>query len=215
MQQGGNNRGCMMFLIIGAAVVFFLMSNGGLGGLLGGGQIPGAQAPGGVEDSSSGGVLETDDGQQGGLLEQVQNGDAEGEAAGEEIEAMFEPVELNGVEWTILEAGEIGEVLAEELESENGTFVGVVYQVENQTSDPLTLVGLDLVDSTDEKYSYSSDALPYLDGDGCETETLEPNSVIECTAIYDVYSDAEDLQAVLTDLNMLGGEEQLLDLELD
>lgn len=214
MQQGGNNRGCMMFLIIGAVVVFFMMSNGGLGGLLGGGQIPGAQAPGGGQDSSSGGVLEPQNGEQGGLLEQVQNDDGD-VGAEDAVEAMFDPVELNGVEWTIMEAGEIGEVLADELESENGTFVGVVYQVENQTSDPLTLVGLDLVDSTDEKYSYVSDALPYLDGDGCETETLEPNSVIECTAIYDVYSDAEDLQAVLTDLNMLGGDELLLDLELD
>lgn len=216
-QQGGGNRGCVMFLIIGAAVLFFMFSNGGLGGLLGGGQAPGSQAPGGADNSQSEGVetqpLEND----GGLLEQVQQDDLEaieGDGA-EAVESQFAPVEVNDVRWTILEAGEIGEVLAEELESENGTFVGVVYQVENQTSEPLTLVGLELVDSADETYGYVSDALPYLDGDGCETETLEPNTVIECTAIYDVYNDAEDLQAVLTDLNMLGGEQELLDLELD
>lgn len=212
-QQGGNNRSCMMFLIIGAVVLFFMFSGGGLGGLLGGGQLPS-----GTDETSQSGGLETEPTQsEGGLIEQAQQDDnAELESIEPEaIEAQFAPVEVNDVRWTVLEAAEIGEVIGEELESENGTFVGVVFQVENMTSDPLTLVGLELVDSTDETYGYVSEALPYLDGDGCETETIEPNTVLECTAIYDVYGDAEDLQAVLTDLNMLGGEQQLLDLELD
>ncbi len=209
-QQGGSNRGCMMFVIIGAVVLFFMFSGGGLGGLLGGGQVPGNTG-----DSSQGGGLETQPAEnQGGLLEQVQQDD-DAELEAEVIESQFAPVEVNDVRWTIMEAGEIGEVLADELEAENGSFFGVVFQVENMTSDPLTLVGLDLVDSENETYNYVSEALPYLDGDGCETETLEPNTVMECTAIYDVYSDAVDLQAVLTDLNMLGGEQELLDLELD
>lgn len=211
-QQSGGNRGCMMFLIIGAVVLFFMFSGGGLGGLLGGGQIPG-----GAGGSQNGGLETQPSENEGGLLEQVQQEDStvqEGTDV-EEFEAQFGPVEINDVRWTILEADEIGEVLADELESENGTFVGVVFQVENLTDDPLTLVGLDLIDSTDETYNYLSEALPYLDGDGCETETLEPNTVLECTAIYDIFSDAEDLQAVLTDLNMLGGEQHLLDLELD
>lgn len=212
-QQGGNNRSCMMFLIIGAVVLFFMFSGGGLGGMLGGGQLPS-----GTDETSQSGGLETEPTQsEGGLIEQSQQDDnAELESIEPEvIEAQFAPVDVNDVRWTVLEAAEIGEVIGEELESENGTFVGVVFQVENMTSDPLTLVGLELVDSTDETYGYVSDALPYLDGDGCETETIEPNTVLECTAIYDVYGDAEDLQAVLTDLNMLGGEQQLLDLELD
>lgn len=212
-QQGGNNRSCMMFLIIGAVVLFFMFSGGGLGGMLGGDQLPS-----GTDGTTQNGGLETEPTQsEGGLIEQTQQDDnAELERIEPEvIEAQFAPVDVNDVRWTVLEAAEIGEVIGEELESENGTFVGVVFQVENMTSDPLTLVGLELVDSTDETYSYVSEALPYLDGDGCETETLEPNTVLECTAIYDVYSDAEDLQAVLTDLNMLGGEQQLLDLELD
>lgn len=203
-----------MIAMIAAVVVFFLVSQGG--SFLGGQPGP-ANDP--VPQNEEGGAQQSEAAPaQGGLIEQVQQGGLDPLENESDVvaDAMFEPVEVNGVRWTIYEAADMGDTLFDgSLVSQNGTFVAVAYQVENLTSDPLTLVGLELVDSQDELYRYSSEAIPLLDGDGCETETLEPNTALECTAIYDVFEDAENLHVVVTDLNLLGGEQKSIDLQLD
>jgi hypothetical protein len=74
---------------------------------------------------------------------------------------------------------------------------------------------MDLEDDQGRRYAYLSDGLAFtIDEEACELEELEPATVITCTGIYDAGADASGLQAVLTDLSLLSGEQVLVDLEL-
>ena len=122
---------------------------------------------------------------------------------------------LNDVHWTIIEAADVTAELGGDL-SHNGKLVGVRYTIENLSGDPLTTLGMELTDDAGNQYSYLSDALPYIeDAEACETETIEPDASITCTAIYDVADNAQDLRAVVTDLNMLGGESDEIPLPVN
>ena len=217
MQQGGNNRGCMMIAMIVGIGIFFLMSGGGgfLGGQPGGTEPP-PQEGSAPEGSNDGGIQIVSTPQEGGLLDQVESGtiDLDGSNSTDAVDAMYDDRMVNDVHWTILEAGELGETLADGTQAQTGTFVGVVYMIENMTDAPLTLVDLQLVDSANSRYSFALETSQSLD-DGCGNVTLESNSPLTCTALFVVPTTATDLNAVLTDFNMLGGTEELLDLELD
>lgn len=211
MQQGGNNRGCMTIAMIVGIIIFFLLSRGG--GSLGGGQTGandgGDSSPPAEEENPQANSAP----QQGGLIENIEGGaiNASANTAAEDV--LFEQT-VNDVHWTILEADYLGDSLAGGALSENGEFVGVVYQIENLSDSPITLIDLQLVDGDNNTYSFSLDTSQSLE-DGCNNVTLQPDSPVLCTAIFDVPSDASDLHALLTDFNMLGGAEELLDLELD
>lgn len=207
-----------MIAMIVAVGVFFLMSGGG--GFLGGG---GGQAipPGGGESlpESSGEAGEAENLppiQDGGLLEQVESGtlDESGSDSGDGIEAMYDSLMVNDVHWTVIEADYLGDTLSDGTQAQSGEFVGVVYQIENMTDAPITLVNLELLDGNDTKHEYSLELSAALE-DGCSTVPLEPEIPYTCTALFDVPLDATDLHVVLTDFNMLGGVTDTLDLELD
>ena len=84
------------------------------------------------------------------------------------------------------------------------------------TDDTLTMLGVDLLDAEGRQYAYVTDALPYVDEEeACEVEELAPGEVLTCTAIYDVEPDASGFQAKLTDLNMLGGDFEVVDLPIE
>jgi hypothetical protein len=132
-----------------------------------------------------------------------------------------EIIDVNDVDRIILQAVELGEVLESDSDvvpdlTATGRLVGVRFTVENLGDEPLTYVGMDLVDDQGRTYSYVSDGLEFIiEEEACELEELEPATLIACASIYDAGVDAADLQAVLTDLSLLGGEEVLVDLELE
>jgi hypothetical protein len=139
----------------------------------------------------------------------------------EPIMAPDEIVEVNDVGWIILQAVELGEMLESDSDvipdlTATGRLVGVRFTVENLGDEPLTFVGMDLEDDQGRSYAYLSDGLEFIiEEEACELEALEPATIITCTAIYDAGADAAGLQAVLTDLSLLGGEVVLVDLELE
>jgi hypothetical protein len=139
----------------------------------------------------------------------------------EPIMAPGESVDVNDVGWTILQAVELGGILESDSDviddlTATGRLVGVRFTVENLGEVPLTFVGMDVVDDEGRKYAYLSDGLAFIiEEEACEIEELEPATIITCTAIYDAGADAAGLQAVLTDLSLLGGEEVPVDLELE
>jgi len=132
-----------------------------------------------------------------------------------------ESIDVNDVRWTILQAVELGDYLESKSDAVSdlratGRLIGVRFQLENLGEEPLTFVGMEVADAQGGKYTYLSEALPFIiDEEACQMEDLEPGVAITCTAIYDVSVDATGLQAALTDLNLLGGEEHFVDLDLD
>jgi hypothetical protein len=145
------------------------------------------------------------------------------EVVGEEasITEAGESIDVNDVRWTILQAVELGDYLESESDvvddlRATGRLLAVRFQLENLGEDPLTFVGMEVADAQGGQYTYLSEALPFIiDEEACQMEELEPGVAITCTAIYDVNVDATGLQVVLTDLNLLGGEELFVDLDLD
>ena len=141
----------------------------------------------------------------------------------EQDEAAFasESIDVNDVCWTILRSAELGEVLQSESDEvddlvADGRLIGVRFGIENLGGDPLTFVGMKVFDDQGHEYTYLPGALPFIiDEEACDVEQLEPGDALTCTAIYDVEVDAAGLQAVLSDLSLLGGEEIAVDLGLD
>ncbi|MEZ4707207.1 MAG: hypothetical protein R3A44_08380 [Caldilineaceae bacterium] len=197
--------GCLVVLgIIGFMVVAPMFGGGDQA------EPPSAVEQGGQPDAAQ--EESADTGEAGAAVEEDAAAEADGAAAAADmgIEAT-----LNDVHWTIIEAADVTADLGDEI-SHNGKLVGVRYTIENLTSDPLTSLGMELTDDAGNKYSYLSDALPYIEEpEACETETIEPDASITCTAIYDVADDAADLRAVVTDLNMLGGESEEIALPVN
>lgn len=148
-----------------------------------------------------------------GASEQVQ-AEGSGTSAGEGID-------VNDVRWTMLQAVELGSSLESESDVVDdlvatGRLIGVRFQVENLGDEPLTVVGMAVMDDQGREYAYLGEALPFIvDEEACQIEELEPGAEITCTALYDVPLDASGLQGVFTDLSLLGGTELVVDLELD
>ncbi|MEZ4664740.1 MAG: hypothetical protein R2911_44985 [Caldilineaceae bacterium] len=195
--------GCLVVLGIIAIVVVRPMFSGGEQAEQPGAVEPAAQPEATEEDSADAGAPAA--------VEEDAAADDGADSAGDMgIEAT-----LNDVHWTIIEAADVTADLGGEI-AHNGKLIGVRYMIENQTGDPLTSLGMELADGAGNSYSYLSDALPFIeDAEACETETIEPDASITCTAIYDVADDAEDLRAVVTDLNMLGGESEEIPLPVN
>ena len=130
-------------------------------------------------------------------------------------------VDVGDVRWTLLQAAELGESLASDSDdvddlTATGRLIGVRFQVENLGPEPLTFLGMQVVDDQGRRQAYLSQGLPFIiDEEACQMEDLEPGASITCTALYDVAADATGLQAELTDLSLLGGETILVDLGLD
>jgi hypothetical protein len=125
------------------------------------------------------------------------------------------------VRWKILEVEVLGETLegdgsATQDLAAKGAFVGVRFEVQNVSANPLTFLGLTLVDDKKKEYNYSADALPFIvEEEACETVNLEPEQTQTCTAIYDVATNANGLAAVFTDLNLAGGQQEVVPLGIE
>jgi len=79
-----------------------------------------------------------------------------------------------------------------------------------------TFIGLELVDSSGQRYSYLDEGLDFIvEEEACQIVELEPAAAATCTAVYDIPFEATGLQAVFTDLSLIGPEEKLDDLALD
>ncbi|MFC2037833.1 hypothetical protein ACFLYD_07725, partial [Chloroflexota bacterium] len=130
-------------------------------------------------------------------------------------------IDVNDVRWTLLQAVELGDGLESEGDEvpdlvATGRLIGLRFEVENLGEEPLTFVGVQVVDAQGREYTYLSEALPFIiDEEACQVEDVAAGAAITCTALYDVAQDASGLQGVLTDLSLLGGQEILVDLELE
>lgn len=200
--------GCLVVLGIIAFMVVAPMFNGG----------DQTEQPGVVEPveqqevAEEGGEVDAQDAE----AEAAAEADGEAEAAsdGDAAELGIETT-VNDVRWTIIEAADVTADLGDDLSPE-GKLIGVRFTVENLTGEPLTMLGLELTDDAGNSYSYLSDGLQFIEeAEACETETIEPESSVTCTAIYDVAADADELRAVVTDLNMLGGEREEIPLPIN
>lgn len=59
------------------------------------------------------------------------------------------------------------------------------------------------------------EALPYIvEEEACEVVTLAAGATQTCSAVYDVAAEATGLALLVSDLNMLGGEQQAVELNL-
>lgn len=129
-------------------------------------------------------------------------------------------VKVGDIRWKIIEAKDEGQTLNSDNEfiedkTTSGKFIRITFEIENQSKDMKSFVGLDLVDSQGREFINSSDGLMFIEQDKhCVLENLNPNIVKQCQAIYEVPTDATGLKANVGDLEMLGGDEAFIDLGL-
>lgn len=217
-----NRMGCLVFGILALLVMVFFN----------GGGSPIAEVPSGVEGTASGGMGESDSG---GLepLGDLGELDAEDDGSEEELSLDLESIDgadgesgddaavgmlteevtaqVSNVQYTVLDATNEGSTI-DTLEAE-GEFILVSLLMKNNGSEPLTYFGANMIDDHGQEYSYISDALDYIvDEEACEVITIEPGEEQICTMVYDVNDDANAIGLVLTDLNLLGGEESVVEL---
>ena len=214
MQGRSRNMGCLVGLVIVAFLAFQLMGGLGGGGEAPSGPInvePAVEEPAPAEDAAADDAAAAD--ADATADEEATADEGEGDAS---MEMMGEDIVINDVRWQMLEVMDLGDSIGDGELVADGRFVGIRYEVENQTDDVLTMTGVELIDDAGNEYGYSTDALVYIDEpEDCEVVDLEPDTPVICTAVYDVEADAAGLQAELTDLNMLGGDIQLVDLGLE
>lgn len=224
-----NKMGCLVFGLLALLVIMFF--NGG------GNQV--AESPsdvserstdGGSADEGGSGALEPlgdldaggdeseGDDSSGGVsldLESVDGSD-EGSATdglGGNVGVLSgEPgAQVSDVRYTVLEATNKGHTY-DTLEAD-GEFIVVSLQMENTGTEPLTYLGANMIDDHGQEYSYVPEGLDYIfDEEVCEAVTIEPGEERICTMFYDVNEDANAIGLILTDLNLLGGEESVVEL---
>lgn len=129
--------------------------------------------------------------------------------------------QVNNVRYSVLEAENYGSLIemenadgkiVETLDAD-GEFVLVRLLMENTGDEPLTYFGANMIDDHGQEYSYVADALTYTaDEEVCDTVTIEPGDEQICTMVYDINDNANAIGLILTDLNLLGGEEEIVEL---
>jgi|GEM_PF-1591400 len=225
--------GCLFVLALAAIMIIFSMGGGGIGVIPPGPDIASEEeAPIGSNESTSD---ESGSGQSGSDnnsdLAPLSNPDEEEESASSDeapsdggdasVSGSEEDVTVNDVRWSILGAENYGDVIEgdgetiEDLYAE-GDLIVVRYELENQSDSELTFMGMDLTDDQGEQYSYLSDAAPFIEeAELCEVVNLMPGDIQTCTAVYDVSDDSTGIKAIVSDLNMLGGEQEMINLGLE
>lgn len=201
--------GCLVVLGILALGIILSMVNDG------GGQTGGAADPLPTEAPAEGEQTSQEE------APAEEQSNEEQPASDARVSADGDIVVNNEVRWKILEAQVIGPKLELEdgsvkpLEAD-GAFVGVRFELQNVSQNPLTFLGMALVDDKKKEYNYLADALPFVvEEEACETVNLEPEQTQTCTAIYDVPADANGLAAVVTDLNLAGGQQEAVPLGIE
>lgn len=129
-----------------------------------------------------------------------------------ELTEAFE-TQVSDVKYEVIDAYNQGDNIFDEVMAANGQFVVVTLGLENAGSTPLTYLGANMVDDLGQEYSYIPEAMPYIEEEEvCENITLEPGDSRVCKMVYDIDDDASAVGIVLTDLNLLGGEEETVEL---
>lgn len=171
----------------------------------------------GNSDSSTGGDGELealgDMDESDGNLGSLDGSDGDG-GSGAGLGELSEVIEtqVSDVGYEVFEAFTAGESI-DDLDAATGQFVVVSMALENRGDVPLTYLGSNMVDDRGQEYSYISEAIPYIEDDAvCENVTIEPGEERVCTMVYDVSSDASAVGLILTDLNLLGAEEETVEL---
>jgi hypothetical protein len=129
-------------------------------------------------------------------------------------------VKVGDITWKVLTAENLGQVLKSNNQfiddvKTSGSFVSVRYQVTNGGTAATYYTAPDLLDSTERKFSSSSNVLFFIpDDEQCIFEELNPGISKTCQAVYEVPADAKGLTAKVTGLSLFGGDEQV-DLGLD
>jgi len=119
--------------------------------------------------------------------------------------------QVSDVRYSVLEAENYGSSI-ETLEAD-GEFVLVSLLMENTGDEPLTYFGANMIDDHGQEYSYVAEALELTaDEEACEVVTIEPGEEQICTMVFDVNENANAVGLILTDLNLLGGEEEIVEL---
>lgn len=121
--------------------------------------------------------------------------------------------QVSDVNYEVMEAYNQGDSIFDEVMAD-GQFVVVTLDIENSGDVPLTYLGANMVDDLGQEYSYIPEAIPYIEEDQvCEGVALEPGESRVCQMVYDINSDASAVGIILTDLNLLGAEEEIVELQ--
>lgn len=162
------------------------------------------------EEGDLSGDLGSLDGEDGDGMDSDSSGAGNGAGNGELSEVI--ETQVSDVNYEVFEAFTQGESIYE-LEAATGQFVVVSMAVENTGEFPLTYLGANMIDDRGQEYSYIPEAIPYIEDDAvCENITIEPGEERVCTMVYDVSNDASAVGLILTDLNLLGAEEETVEL---
>lgn len=134
------------------------------------------------------------------------------------VPALGEDVLVVDVRWKALTA----ELLGNTLTSENqfidsattmGQFVRVRFEVENRSTESLSLGGVKLVDSQGRTYERATGLTYWIpDAEYCIFETLNPNVPKVCNVIFDVAADAAGLHLQVDGLKLFRNQEALIAL---
>lgn len=134
------------------------------------------------------------------------------------LPAIGSDVMVGKIRWKVTAASVLGQVLKSNNQfiddkTTSGKFVEVSYQIENRDTDSTYFTAPRLVDAQKREFSDYSDALFFIsDKEQCVLKELNPNVPAVCTVIYEVAADAEQLNAQVTSLSLLGGSPVLIDL---
>ena len=127
-------------------------------------------------------------------------------------------VQVADVRWKVLRAEDVGQTLEPAQEfldprTTTGKWIKVRLEVENQSREPQTFAGVDLLDNKGRTFQSSSDATLLLPSDeACILERLNPNLPKVCQIVFEVPADAGGFLLAVGDLKMLGNKEALIAL---
>ena len=212
-----NKMGCLVFGLLALLVITFF--NGGGDSITelptdvietSGAENTGNDGDGGFEPL---GDLDTEDDGMLIELEPVDGAEAGGTGSDGSLGVLSGEIDaqVSDVQYAVLEATNEGSTI-DTLEAD-GEFIVVRLLMANSGTEPLTYFGANMVDDHGQEYSYVSNALEYIvDEEACEVVTIEPGEEQICTMVYDVNDDANAVGLILTDLNLLGGEEVVIEL---
>ncbi len=187
--------------------------------------VPVEEMDGGAGPAGGAGPSEVEAGEPLATLAPLPDGGDEQETAGAE-EALDSPIAgdsivVNDIAWTLLDAVYLGQMLESDTDEiadlvADGRLIGVRFTLSNEDDERHTYIGLEIADSGGERYSYMGGSLDFIiDEEACELVELEPGASVTCTVIYDVPDSAGGLQAIFTDLTLVGAQERLVGLGIE
>jgi hypothetical protein len=144
------------------------------------------------------------------------------ESAEPTVYIVGQDVEVGEVRWRIIEVIDEGQTLRSDNQfiddkTTAGTFLRITFEMENLSNNLLSFTGMSLIDDQDRRFIASSDVLMFLETDKecIIIENLNPNVPRVCQSIYELPANATGVNAIVTNLRMLGAREAHVSLGLD